>query len=198
MLNKLWWSLNHAALNLGKPTVLQLASLTNKTVRYAQEETVLNGESNRVYNVSAGPIPNLPKSAWPCGVKALSATPHSRPLASKQRWKDQRGLLRRPAPPLHGETRKPLTLTQQVRRTCDELTILRLSLHQSMQSTLFPWPLSVRLVFMTNCPRASTRSATWCTRRTRPQSARYQGQAPSHPPAQGRHWASSAARLESP
>lgn len=66
--------------------------------------------------------------------------------------------------------RNTLTVTQQVWRTCDELTILLLSLHQSMQRTLFPWPLRVLLVFMTNCPRASTRSATWCTGSTRPQS----------------------------
>lgn len=59
-----------------------------------------------------------------------------------------------------------LTLKEQGPHTWDELTILLLSLHQSMQRTLFPWPLRVLLVFMTNCPRASTRSATWCTRRT--------------------------------
>lgn len=50
--------------------------------------------------------------------------------------------------------------TRHTPRTWEELTIRLLSRHQSMHSTLFPWPLRVRLVFMTNWPRASTRSAT--------------------------------------
>ncbi len=49
------------------------------------------------------------------------------------------------------------------RLTWDELTILLLSLHQSIHRTLFPWPFRVRLVFMTNWPKASVFSATWCT-----------------------------------
>lgn len=54
---------------------------------------------------------------------------------------------------------------EQKRRslTCEELTILLLSLHQSIHRTLFPCPFRVLLVFMTNCPRPSTFSATWCT-----------------------------------
>lgn len=47
--------------------------------------------------------------------------------------------------------------------TWDELTILLLSLHQSIHSTLLPCPFRVLRVFMTNWPRPSTFSATWCT-----------------------------------
>lgn len=47
--------------------------------------------------------------------------------------------------------------------TWEELTILLLSRHQSMHSTLFPCPFKVLRVFMTNWPRASIFSATWCT-----------------------------------
>lgn len=84
-----------------------------------------------------------------------------------------RGFLRRPAPaPRHPPTPESRSPSHHGgRRTWDELTILRLSLHQSMHSTLFPWPLRVRLVFMTNWPSASTRSATWCTGGTGPRSA---------------------------
>ena len=78
----------------------------------------------------------------------------------------RKGFLKRKALFFCYKVRHMLTIKQQVPRTWDELTILLLSLHQSMQRTLFPWPLRVLLVFMTNCPRASTRSATWCTRRT--------------------------------
>lgn len=38
-----------------------------------------------------------------------------------------------------------------------------MSRHQSMHSTLFPCPFKVLRVFMTNWPRASIFSATWCT-----------------------------------
>lgn len=47
--------------------------------------------------------------------------------------------------------------------TWEELTILLLSRHQSMHSTLFPCPFKVLRVFMTNWPRGSIFSATWCT-----------------------------------
>lgn len=47
--------------------------------------------------------------------------------------------------------------------TWEELTRRRLSLHQSIHSTLFPWPFSTRLVFNERAPSTSTFSATWCT-----------------------------------
>lgn len=50
--------------------------------------------------------------------------------------------------------------------TCEELTMRRLSLHQSIQSTLLPWPFSVLRVFMFNSPRASAFSATFSTTHT--------------------------------
>lgn len=47
--------------------------------------------------------------------------------------------------------------------TWEELTRRRLSLHQSIHSTLFPWPFRTRLVFIDSSPTTSTFSATCCT-----------------------------------
>lgn len=64
-------------------------------------------------------------------------------------------------------TGKQGRITATVCPTCEELTILLLSLHQSIHRTLLPCPFRVLRVFMTNWPRPSTFSATWCTAQTR-------------------------------
>lgn len=64
-------------------------------------------------------------------------------------------------------TGKQRRITTAVCLTCEELTILLLSLHQSIHRTLLPCPFRVLRVFMTNWPRPSTFSATWCTAQTR-------------------------------
>lgn len=63
-------------------------------------------------------------------------------------------------------TGKQGKITATVCPTCEELTILLLSLHQSIHRTLLPCPFRVLRVFMTNWPRPSTFSATWCTAQT--------------------------------
>ena len=164
-----------------------MVSLTNKTMKYAQEEKLLNGLSNRVYNILVTANCKSTQISYQACQRILNEVTCSlwqtgRVITSWEGfWK---GWLL----PFSFTIRSMPAIAQQVWRTWEELTSLLLSLHQSMHRTLFPWPLRVLLVFMTNCPRASTRSATWCTARTRCKDktqSRDQGRGLSHTLEQG-------------